>query len=567
MLGHGDYEPLLDLFGSSEWRQLSQDKLLEIDAWSSQQIPTLFGLAEKVRYVSGWHFEQLCKASELFPQISKCIQQFAIETIEDLKKYFQLEIPRLAQKKGIKMEISDELNKLVGHPIFFPVVTSFYEPLRLQEAKSEIVDAQLDEILRKPLLELFEETLSKNNEKTKVVIRSRLGLGGPRRSLEEIGNVLGLTRERVRQIEQKFYMRSEKSERWDDVLREKLQLIYNHASSPVTPLDLEMKDPWFVGISSNPRVFEGLLEKYNNAVTGWGSGSQWCFYVIYDITPGGLISRMSKKDLNKSVVSTRKIVNANFGGYSKKGEVRDFIAALCPEEFRLNRDIFVELVSENYDSTVIGDVVRVAGQRDSVRTRMADLIHFSTASFITYESLKRKYIETFNEAPRQNQISNALAESDLELIGNGKYASAEAFDLIPSDIEKINQFCVDLIKMGGDRQWHCEEIFEKIKQNELKRKLKFGSYSVYYATKFDPKNIIRLGRLVIGDAAIYKSITDRFDVYDLTLQCLKNATNPLTTNQIRACIERRRGLGKHFQVWPRKGIKQVSSGKFVYEAE
>ena len=90
---------------------------------------------------------------------------------------------------------------------------------------------------------------------------------------------------------------------------------------------------------------------------------------------------------------------------------------------------------------------------------------------------------------------------------------------------------------------------------------------MYYATKFDPKNIIRLGRLVIGDAAIYKSITDRFDVYDLTLQCLKNATNPLTTNQVRACIERRRGLGKHFQVWPRKGIKQVSSGKFVYEAE
>ena len=66
---------------------------------------------------------------------------------------------------------------------------------------------------RESLSREIERTLSILSEKERAVIRYYYGVGGKEMSLEEIGNELNLTRERVRQIKEKAIRRLRHSSR------------------------------------------------------------------------------------------------------------------------------------------------------------------------------------------------------------------------------------------------------------------------------------------------------------------------------------------------------------------
>ncbi|MBQ2591729.1 MAG: sigma-70 family RNA polymerase sigma factor [Candidatus Riflebacteria bacterium] len=128
-------------------------------------------------------------------QISNFVQQYGREpTTEELAKQTDLPIEKIK-----------EIQKLTQEPVSLEVTVGDKDDTVLEnyisnEGAVSPEEAVIDNILRDQISKVL-ETLS---EREQTVIKLRFGLeDGIPRSLEEIGRIMGVTRERVRQIEEK----------------------------------------------------------------------------------------------------------------------------------------------------------------------------------------------------------------------------------------------------------------------------------------------------------------------------------------------------------------------------
>ena len=108
----------------------------------------------------------------------------------------------IAAESGIDLKRVNELFDLVEDPVSLETPVgdgdSMYGDM-LEDENSEQPDAALAELLRGVELQ---EALASLNERMRHVLELRFGLNGQQpRTLEEVGSELGVTRERVRQLE------------------------------------------------------------------------------------------------------------------------------------------------------------------------------------------------------------------------------------------------------------------------------------------------------------------------------------------------------------------------------
>jgi RNA polymerase primary sigma factor len=108
----------------------------------------------------------------------------------------------LAQESGLEVKRVNELLDLVEDPVSLETPVgdgdSMYGDM-IEDTNSEQPDAVLAELLRGVELQVALQAL---NDRMRHVLELRFGLGGePPKTLEEVGTELGVTRERVRQLE------------------------------------------------------------------------------------------------------------------------------------------------------------------------------------------------------------------------------------------------------------------------------------------------------------------------------------------------------------------------------
>ncbi len=128
-------------------------------------------------------------------QVSNFVQQYGREPTAE----------ELAKKTDLPIEKIKEIQKLTQEPVSLEVSVGEKEDTVLEnyisnEGAVSPEEAVIDNLLRDQIAKVL-ETLS---EREQTVIKLRFGLeDGIPRSLEEIGRIMGVTRERVRQIEEK----------------------------------------------------------------------------------------------------------------------------------------------------------------------------------------------------------------------------------------------------------------------------------------------------------------------------------------------------------------------------
>jgi RNA polymerase primary sigma factor len=108
----------------------------------------------------------------------------------------------LAQESGLELKRVNELLDLVEDPVSLETPVgdgdSMYGDM-IEDTNSEQPDAVLAELLRGVELQVALQAL---NDRMRHVLELRFGLSGePPKTLEEVGTELGVTRERVRQLE------------------------------------------------------------------------------------------------------------------------------------------------------------------------------------------------------------------------------------------------------------------------------------------------------------------------------------------------------------------------------
>lgn len=141
------------------------------------------------------HLQQ--KLSKIIRKRIDYINEFHKEpTLEELSVYIDIELDKLKtilenNKNVVSLDCpikDDEDGSLVD---FIP-------------SDENISDIVIEEVEKHNLEEKIDEILSFLTEQEQVVLRSRFGLGGyEQKTLEDIGKMYGVTRERIRQIEAK----------------------------------------------------------------------------------------------------------------------------------------------------------------------------------------------------------------------------------------------------------------------------------------------------------------------------------------------------------------------------
>ena len=548
---------------SSEWRQVPEYKALEFDDELARSITDSWGLRERVNAISGWHFEQISKHPSLFPALFKTCELLNIESIEDLREMAKFTLGRYLHRNSLSESFNADISSLIARPIFIDFFGFQENPVEKSlEIKAAPIDVVMERIQSIPLMELFNETLNKYPEKTQTVVRLRLGADGRRHTLEEVGQKMGVTRERIRQIEKKFFQRSEKVERWDDVMREKLSHLFQTATEPLGLVALEIKDEWFRGISTQPLVFDAILKKYNNSVD-----TELQFYINFDFGPEPILTITDTDDLDRAVMDAKKMVREFFRQSSRsRSELEILLAPLCPKDFRIYTTLFVDKVIDSVVTSASDDETLMLG-RGSRRSLLHSMLTNDRTTVWSVALVKKYGKEKFDVDFKENEITNAFhelfANKVLVQLDRSKWGSIELLELDDQKIQIINDYMLSLIKSGDPlRQWHCQEIADSA-PGYISKLLKFDEFSLYYSAYHSGGNIACLGRLIIGDPSFFKDSGDRYEIEHLVYDILKTAGRPMKSNEIKAEILKKRGLGRTFQIHPGDRMVILSPGLFA----
>ncbi len=162
------------------------------------------------------------------------------------------------------------------------------------------------------------------------ILAPRLGILGRLETLEGIAKPLGLTRERIRQLECQALKQFFSSADWLDEIDKKVNNLRKQLQSPLSLSRAEVLEPWFRGVSKYSSVIDRILRKSKASETH-----------IVEISGTLYFASISQKDWNDIVAQAKQIMSRWQSGEHTRKECLDLVSNLLPEDVQE----FAELLS------------------------------------------------------------------------------------------------------------------------------------------------------------------------------------------------------------------------------
>lgn len=102
----------------------------------------------------------------------------------------------------------------------------------------------------KPISQYLKEAVSVMPEVPQQIVSKRLGLNSPYATLDELSAEIGVTRERVRQIEKGYLNKLKREANYASYLTDRISILIKAQNEPLTLDTLASKDEWFSGFTS-----------------------------------------------------------------------------------------------------------------------------------------------------------------------------------------------------------------------------------------------------------------------------------------------------------------------------
>lgn len=127
-------------------------------------------------------------------------------------------VKQLSSMTGLSQTKVLETLQLIQDPVSINATIGDEKEGEMGDFIADTSMSPADELLRSSLAEGIQDMLSSLSEREQKIITYRYGLdGGKARTLEEVGKILGITRERVRQIEAKAIVKLRNSSKAQDL--------------------------------------------------------------------------------------------------------------------------------------------------------------------------------------------------------------------------------------------------------------------------------------------------------------------------------------------------------------
>lgn len=374
-------------------------------------------------------------------------------------------------------------------------------------------------------------------ERSSAIFNRRTGRDGTalQVQLEALGAELGLTRERVRQIEAKVYEHLQRSGVQADVLA-RLNRLIEDRTEPLYADQLDVVDPWFAGAS--PVLLDRLLDRLCSGA-----------FDIMTLNGRPVVSRIPKErwaslrsealDLARSRLGERPTVDA------LRAEVRALASAAGASELG---DALYRSVAErlHWGPSDHGDVLVAAGKsaREVVLSVLEGLespAHLDEIVRLTQERVR---------ALAPGTVHRYAQEVGLRF-GHGVFGRPKHISIPQNDQRVLADMAKEIIAQGPPgRQWHASDLVDELVGvvDDLDKYL-------LNAVLENSPGLARLGRMTWG---LKGTVEERVQIRDACEVALRSAGGPMSAAALREAVDAVRGTGHGEVFFPSETMVRVS---------
>tara|TARA_A200000159_G_scaffold164892_1_gene197111 strand:- start:2033 stop:4831 length:2799 start_codon:yes stop_codon:yes gene_type:complete len=464
---------------------------------------------------------------------------FGKKSIEDLCEALDVGAKRLAFTLPI-----------ASHPSIEP---SNKEEQNSEEEASD--KSNVEYISKTPLKEHFEYTLSLLDDKARTILELRTGYSGPVKTLEEVGQVMGVTRERVRQIQKKTINRIIETEFWDDCIAIKIGELLLNREQPLYLEMLEIEDNWFAGFMGNYRHLAAIIGLFSeNEIK------------LLTINGAVLVSRINQETWENLLSEFRNSLKAKAQEqrWTKKDIELTFRASLeekgALELLSILWGYFSDSLQFNSEGILLSYGKSIESVLNVILDEAESPLHFS-------EIAKRAKALLGRDVSNHN-INSRLQGTDAKLYGRGTYG-LKKFNPI-SDLTCKHIIVVvnkELHAGPKQKQWHATEILSFLQEKFPSLPQELDSYILNIILS-ESEELTYLNKNVWARADSRQTPEDRVDMADAFAKILEDAGTPLKGKEIKARLQAIRGVHEALQIQSTDRMLQVGPDTWgLYERD
>lgn len=392
---------------------------------------------------------------------------------------------------------------------------------------------------------LFRTLRKVQDERHLFILASRLGLNGPPVTLEETAQHLGLTRERVRQIQKKVTEAILKREVWDDVLRYRIAKLLSGRNIPLFLDLIGTEDTWFAGFEDNLSLLENLLYAF-------GSDEDLCFFSIDDRTVVSRIDFDTWRDIRFDLIS---MLEATLDYGHSMDDIELFVeskltSAGAPE---LSSTLFDILLKDLNFSSVSGDLILVS-VGNSLADHLTALLEAAPHP-LHYTEIGQLYEQRFGVPISLRYVHACLGSNGFLLFGRGTYGVQKHLQIDPHLQSEMRRVIEEkLTAQMPPKQWHSKDLLPFVQSIPGAEKL--DKYSVSIILK--PSITLQyLGKWSWRLKSYSDDDGERLYIKHAVYSALKEAKGPVHIQDLLSLVTESRGVGQNFQLNPNELFSRV----------
>ncbi|HID3973158.1 TPA: DNA-directed RNA polymerase subunit alpha C-terminal domain-containing protein [Enterobacter cloacae] len=400
----------------------------------------------------------------------------------------------------------------------------------------------------------FIKVAQKLSSKERVTWTGRIGFHCEPLTLQQIGDQLGLTRERIRQIECKVFRKIDCHPFWDELALK----VQQHLHERITPLfltGLSAIDPWFEGAERLAHPLKEVSEhipRLGFSILTWN-----------DLP---VISRMNQTQWSEALDNAKSIIVAIAEHNLSESEVLLQISSILLGKGEDMREALQEEVSKFCIWSSLPDGTRIlTGFGKSSAALVSGILQASDIPLHIEEIQKRILEHSTGEILNEPNIRRLASEVGI-LYGRGTYGLMKHCPLNSEQMLALRAEAEDIVSGGvTSKQWHSSEIYDELLNRGFSYDGQLTKYIINIALTTS-SSLVYLRRMVWGVRGKWTAnAAARLDIKQAIISLLEEEGKPMSTIQIRSKLIEGRGLNTYFQIWASSPLVRLGSGLWGLE--
>lgn len=408
----------------------------------------------------------------------------------------------------------------------------------------------LDAMELPPLLDCVRFSLTKFGERDRHVWGGRLGLDGPRRTLEDLAKDYRLTRERIRQIEVKILRTFAQENVWTSAIAPRLQALLVGKKEPLYVDLLEVDDAWFAGFHRQPNLLKGLLSYFaGSELYVWEHEGRALLTTIEESTWASL-KRQVLATIQDQIAQPLTLSDIALIAESAVATSSPELATLLMDDIRST--LHFGMVGGKHEVlTAIGR--GVTAEVRAILESSPRPMHFTEVARACEVALARPI--------NQAHVNNTLSSIGALYFGRGTYGLWRHFPLTEDQRKEVLIVAEEVVSLeSGFRQWHTNELLTKV----FNLRPDFASYLDKYLFNVileTSPSLKSMGRMVwVSKEFEHQVPRERIEIQDACIRILREAGRPLGNQDLKDALSKARGMSAFFMLNANKEMARVAPG-------